>query len=75
LFATNNCDAYPALDDARMDWLEKITRRRGTRTERLFWQSGGGFDCNITSGKTLLPRIDYIHNNPVRRRLCVRARD
>ena len=29
------------------DWLPRIMRRRGERTERLFWQSGGGFDRNI----------------------------
>jgi putative transposase len=56
-------------------WLTKITRQRGTRTERLFWQSGGGYDRNITSGKTLLQMIDYLHNNPVRRGLVQRARD
>src|SRR5262249_46136659 len=28
-------------------WLPKITRQRGCRTERLFWQSGGGYDRNI----------------------------
>jgi putative transposase len=57
------------------EWLERVTRRRGTRTEHLFWQSGGGYDRNVTSGETLLKMIDYIHQNPVRRRLVERARD
>lgn len=56
-------------------WLERITRQRGTRTERLFWQSGGGYDRNIENGKTLLQMIDYIHLNPVRRGLVEQARD
>ena len=29
------------------EWLARITRRRGRRAERLFCQSGGGFDRNI----------------------------
>jgi putative transposase len=57
------------------EWLPRITRRRGQRTERLFWQSGGGFDRNIKHPKTLLSMIDYIHLNPVRRGLVTRARD
>ena len=40
-------------------WLAKLTRQRGRRNERLFWQSGGGYDRNITSPKTLLRMIDY----------------
>ncbi|MGO8672783.1 MAG: REP-associated tyrosine transposase [Capsulimonadaceae bacterium] len=57
------------------EWLPRITRRRGARTERLFWQSGGGFDLNLWEPKALLPRIHYIHENPVRRGLVVRASD
>jgi len=54
-------------------WLTNITRQRGQRTERLFWQSGGGYDRNITEPKTLLRMIDYIHVNPVRRGLVGHA--
>jgi putative transposase len=50
-------------------WIPRITRRRGTKTERLFWQSGGGYDRNIDNQKTLSLEIDYIHLNPVRREL------
>jgi putative transposase len=56
-------------------WLAQVTRERGGRTERLFWQSGGGYDRNITCGKTLLQMIDYVHHNPVRRGLVERAAD
>ena len=51
------------------EWITRITRNRGHRTERLFWQSGGGYDRNIVTGKTLLTMMDYIHANPVRKGL------
>jgi len=63
------------LKEGHSPWLAKITRQRGERTERLFWQSGGGYDRNITCGKTLLRMIDYVHLNPVRRGLVERAVD
>ena len=63
------------LQEADSPWLSKITRQRGKHTERLFWQYGGGYDRNITSGKTLLQMIEYLHNNPVRRGLVERAVD
>jgi len=57
------------------DWLPRLARQRGSRREYLFWQSGGGYDRNITEGRTLLKMIDYIHNNPVRAGLALRAAD
>lgn len=56
-------------------WIPKITRTRGKRTERLFWQSGGGYDRNINEPQTLSKTIDYIHTNPVRRGLVPTATD
>ena len=56
-------------------WIPKITRRRGQIAERLFWQSGGGYDRNLIEPTTLLTTIDYIHMNPVRRRLIISAAD
>jgi len=49
--------------------LKKITRTRGSRIERLFWQPGGGYDRNIDNTGTLRSVIDYLHMNPVRRGL------
>ena len=49
------------------EWEARLTRRRGNRVERLFWQSGGGYDRDITEQDTLLAMIDYVHLNPVRR--------
>jgi putative transposase len=56
-------------------WLPKITRVRGGRTERCFWESGGGYDRNITDARTLMAAIDYIHQNPTRRGLAERPED
>jgi putative transposase len=55
------------------EWLSRITRTRGKKTERLFWQSGGGYDRNIDNPATLLKEIDYLHLNPVRRGLVERS--
>ena len=55
------------------EWLPKIERTRGQRTEHLFWQSGGGYDRNITEGKTLQEMTDYIHENPTRKGLVTRG--
>ncbi len=63
------------LQDQKSPWLQRLTRQRGSRTERLFWQSGGGYDRNITCAKTLLQMIDYLHLNPVRHGLVASARD
>jgi putative transposase len=49
-----------------------IRQRPGVATFR-FWQEGPGYDRNLTSEKSLLGAIDYIHANPVRRKLCTEA--
>jgi putative transposase len=56
-------------------WLPRITRIRGGRSERLFWQSGGGFDRNAVEPATLMAMIEYLHMNPVRRGLVERTTD
>lgn len=53
----------------RVDWLERLTIRRSTRTVFRFWQPGGGFDRNIVRERTVPAIMDYIHANPVRREL------
>ncbi|NOX56375.1 MAG: hypothetical protein GXP27_18405 [Planctomycetes bacterium] len=57
------------------DWIPRISRKRGKKTERLFWQSGGGFDRNVAEPDTLMKMIDYIHMNPVRRGLVEKPED
>jgi putative transposase len=61
------------LEEHAPEWLPRIERQRGTRKERLFWQSGGGYDRNIFEPKTLLQMIEYIHENPVRKGLVAKA--
>jgi putative transposase len=56
-------------------WLERITVQHGSRTARRFWQPGGGFDRNVVEPKAILAMIEYIHANPVRRRLVECAED
>lgn len=56
-------------------WLPRITRQRGGTRERLFWQSGGGYDRNIDEPRTLMAMLDYLHLNPVRRGLVERPTD
>jgi putative transposase len=40
-----------------------------------FWQRGGGYDRNIFSVEELWEKIDYIHQNPLRRGLVMDAID
>jgi putative transposase len=51
--------------------LERLTvrERPGSRCFR-FWQEGGHYDRNLLSVKAVEAAIAYIHENPVRRRLC-----
>jgi putative transposase len=67
--------AIKYIEEHAPHWLPRITRKRGDKVERLFWQSGGGYDRNIEKCNTLLAMIDYLHCNPVRKGLVVRARD
>ncbi len=67
--------AIKFLQDQQSPWLEKIRRYYGDKVEHHFWQTGGGYDRNITEPKTLLHSIDYLHHNPVRKDLCERAID
>ena len=67
--------ALAYLKESRPDWLPRLTRVRGGRRERLFWQSGGGYDRNVTDPQTLGKIIDYLHMNPVRRGLVERTAD
>ncbi|MFN8708242.1 MAG: REP-associated tyrosine transposase [Planctomyces sp.] len=56
--------------------LQKLTvqERPGKRCFR-FWQEGAGFDRNLFSPEAISASIDYIHMNPVRRKLCRAAVD
>jgi putative transposase len=61
------------LEENSPQWLARVTRKRGRKIERLFWQSGGGFDRNIDSPRVLTTSLEYLHLNPVRRGLVERS--
>ncbi len=54
------------------DILKKL---RDSAGKEHFWQAGGGYDTNIYSEAKLLEKIDYTHDNPVRRGLVTRQVD
>jgi len=56
-------------------WLPRITVKHGKGIVRRFWQPGGGFDNNANEPKVILRMIEYIHGNPVPRRLVIRPED
>lgn len=56
--------------------LNELTiQERPGKTSFRFWQEGPGYDRNVMTSKVLLHAIAYIHENPVRRKLCQRAID
>ena len=52
-----------------------LNRIADEKSQTKFWQTGGGYDRNITSNHELLEKIDYIHANPIRRGLVARSID
>jgi len=64
------------LVKSRSRLLERLTvRQRPGVTTFRFWQEGPGYDRNLTKVSTVLTAIDYLHHNPVRRGLVIRAVD
>jgi len=52
-----------------------MVRERPGKTCFRFWQEGPGYDRNIFTADVVEHSLDYIHQNPVRRKLCRRAVD
>lgn len=64
------------LEAAKSRLLTRLTiRERPGKTVFRFWQEGPGFDRNLYTAKAVQASLDYIHTNPVKRGLCLRARD
>jgi putative transposase len=61
----NAADFLPFMED----------RQPNGTTHYRFWQRGGGYDRNVFESFTVFQQIEYIHNNPVRRGLCLRPED
>jgi putative transposase len=56
--------------------LAKLTvpdKRKGSVFR--YWQKGPGYDRNLSSHEAVMASIDYIHTNPVARKLCTRPTD
>ena len=54
--------------------LSQLTlQERPGKTCFRFWQAGPGFDRNLLSSEAIASSLEYIHNNPVNRRLCEQA--
>jgi putative transposase len=65
---------------AEQDWhspafLQRLTVHNRKRTYHRFWQAGPGQDRNVYDVAAAYQIIEYVHNNPVRRRLVARAED
>jgi putative transposase len=67
--------AIAYMSEHSRDWLRRIRVKSGQRQRHRFWQAGGGFDNNATDPHVLLRMIEYIHLNPVRRELVLKAED
>ncbi len=63
------------LEEHAPEFLEKLTVRNRNRTYRRFWQAGSGYDENISDCRALHAVVEYIHANPIRRELVLRADD
>ena len=64
------------LEQSSSPLLQKLTiRQRPGVTTFRYWQEGPGYDRNLVEPKAIQAAIEYIHFNPVRRRLCRRAVD
>ncbi len=68
--------AVKHLKQQHPKFLEKLldVQPSGRKTYR-FWQPGGGFDVNLWIDVKIWEKIEYIHNNPVRRGLVERPAD
>ena len=64
------------LMQSRSSLLETLTiqERPGKQVLR-FWQEGGDYDRNLYRPKAVATAIDYIHHNPVRRKLVEHIAD
>jgi putative transposase len=64
------------LDAAKSPLLNRLMiRERPGKLAFRFWQEGPGYDRNLSTTKAVQSSLDYIHLNPVRRGLCVKATD
>ncbi len=63
------------LETNNLVWLDRLTVTKGRKSVFRFWLPGGGYDENLCSDRPIHEVIDYIHANPMRRRLVERPID
>ena len=63
------------LNEWRRNAPKKIDRLLKRTGDTRFWLRGGGYDRNIWDSPELPEKIEYTHNNPVRRGLVERPED
>ena len=63
------------LERTQSRLLTRLTICERGRKVFRYWQEGPGFDRNLFTVSVVQTSIDYIHNNPVKRGLCQKARD
>ena len=64
------------LAEANSPLLGRLTvQERPEKEVFRFWQEGPGYDRNLQTEDAVCASIDYIHMNPVRRKLCKTAAD
>jgi putative transposase len=58
------------LVEHRSPLLRRLTvQERPGKLAFRYWQEGPGYDRNLSQESTVMAAINYIHDNPVRRRL------
>jgi putative transposase len=66
-----SCRIKRHLQKSGSPLLKQLTiRQRPDVMAFRFWQEGPGYDRNLSEAEPIVSAIDYIHANPVRRRLC-----
>lgn len=79
LYTMKKSVSQRALGFVRRHAPHFLTRMRDLqpngRVTHRFWQRGPGYDENLFSPAKIWQKIDYIHENPVRRRLCSHPAD
>jgi putative transposase len=69
-------EIHERLRSTQAPLLARLTiRDRPGKQVFRYWQEGPGFDRNLNTPQAVQAEIDYLHNNPVARKLCRRAID
>ena len=59
--------ALEYLNSHKSPWIKKLIIRKGDQNLFRFWQSSKSNYVNLTGSKELLNKIEYIHNDPIRK--------